>query len=268
MHLPGRNVLRLALLATGLAGVLPAGTYSYTYGTSTDLNLATFDNSGDVLVGVTTMDIQVSDLGLVDGGDSVTLAMTGLQYPYAGDLQVTLSLLDNQNNVLATGDVFNRIGKMSSDPNDFGDGTQFGDSSTIDSGNYVFCPPTGCTDNTGYDGSPTTDDLWATAEPLGSSDSIPSGNYWATTAFASGYDNLNSLFGGLPLDGIWQLSIYDYYPPFSGPAPFTPGITSWSLTIDADASTPEPPTAIAMILAAGLMLGIRRRKRACFDARG
>jgi hypothetical protein len=229
-----------------LTGTLPASLLTY-MGAGADLNLA----PDAFTPGVTTFTIPVSDLYLVNMGDSVAVTLTGLQYPYAGDLQATLTLKDNLNNVLASGDIFNRIGKTSNDPNDFGYGPQFGDSSTICSGNYVF--------DSGFTSS--MNDLWATAAPLGSSDSIPCGNYWPTTMFSSANDSLSTEFGGKPINGQWILTIADYYPP--GPTTFTPGITSWGLAIQATglATAPEPSAAIPIALSLGLLGWMRRRKR-------
>ena len=118
-----------------------------------------------------------------------------LQYPYAGDLEVTLSLTGSN----VSGDVFNQIGALT--PGDPGYATQFGNSSLLCSGNYNF--------DSGYSGG-----LWAAAAPpMGSGDSIPCGNYFPTTGFSPNNDNLSYLFAGLPINGVWTLTIYDDYPP-------------------------------------------------------
>jgi hypothetical protein len=235
-----------------IASALSANPITYTAAGS-DLNLATTDGT-NIMVGVTQLFIPVTDLYVVSSGDSVAVTLNGLQYPYAGDLRVTLTLVDSMDNILATGDVFDRIGKTSNDPNDFGYSAQFGNSGTIDSGNYVF--------DSGFTG--LANDLWATAASQGSSDSIPSGNYWATGMYSSSNDNLSSQFANLAVKGTWVLTIYDYYPPFSGPAPFTPGITSWGLTIQTTAvgTAPEPSAAIPVALSLSLLCWITRR-RAC-----
>lgn len=261
--------LFLRLFAAILAGLLfSAATLSADQiqiftGTGADLNVATFNTDGSVAVGVTTLTIPVSGLpNVVAMGDSVILSLTGLEYPWVGDLQITLALEDSFNNVLASGDAVNRPGLVNpSDPNDAGYGTQYGDSFTIDSGNYVFCPPSGCPFNTGYNGSPAANDLWTTAALLGSIDSIPSGNYAPTTALTDAYDNLDMQFGGqtVPTNGKWVLTITDYYPPFpNGDVLFTPGIQSWGLTVVEAA--PEPPTLLGIPLTLGLLWFIRRQK--------
>src|SRR6185295_14941947 len=123
----------LMIIAVGCPGILSADILNYT-GTGTDLNVATFDSNNQVVVGVTRLTIPVNNLNIVDPGNSVTVTLNGLQYPFAGNLRVTLSLKDNFNNVLRVGDVFNRIGLVNS--NDVGYNTQFGN--TPDSGNYSF----------------------------------------------------------------------------------------------------------------------------------
>jgi hypothetical protein len=234
-----------------MASALPAATLNYT-GAGGDLNLATTDGV-TVTPGVTQFLIPVSDLYTVDLGDSITITINGLQYPYAGDLQATLTLMDNMNNVLKSGDIFDRIGKMSADPTDFGYATQFGNSGSIDSGNYVF--------DSSFTG--VANDLWYTASNLGSSDSIPSGDYWTTGAFSEANNDLSRQFAGLLTQGTWVLTITDNYPPFTDPAPYTPGIVSWGLTLQATqvSGVPEPATLIPMTLSLGLFIWIRRRRR-------
>jgi hypothetical protein len=237
------------------AGTAAANTVNYT-GSGGPLTDAYFDPScpinaygGNVCVGFTTYTIPVTDDSIIDSGDAVTVGLTGLQYPYASDLEASLSLEDSLGNVLVSGDLFNQIGGPGADD------TQFGDSGTIDSGNYMF-------------NSSFTGDLWATAAPLGSSDSIPSGDYFTTTYGSPSNDDLSSMFSGLPVTGIWALTITDYCPPFSDCVSqqdlyqFIPGITSWGLSVAvlSPVVVPEPSTLIPDALAAGLLLlGIRRR---------
>lgn len=176
--------------------------------------------------------------------NSVSVTLTGLNYPYAGDLVFTLSLLDSSDNVLASADLVNRLGKMSSDPNDYGFDTQYGNSYSIDSGNYMF--------NSGYAG-----DLWTTAAPLGSSDSIPSGAYRPTTAYSGAVDNLSSAFGGLAVQGAtWQLQIYDYGEP--GDDQYVPSLENWSVTVDT--SVPEPRYSVPFYVAFAVFTGVWLRR--------
>jgi hypothetical protein len=226
----------------------PAGAVSITYtGAGADLNTATFDSFGNVIQGATMLSVQGTDPYLVAPGDSVQVTLTGLQYPYAGDLQVNLSLEDSLGNVLMSGDVFNQIGAFN--PGDPGYDTQFGNSSSIPAGNYVF-------------DSSFTGDLWNTAAALGSADSIPDGDYWPTTALSNNNDSLSTLFAGLPLNDQWVLTIYDDYPPFDGGIEeFVPSITSWSVTVQAETVAAEPSMAIPAVLCGGLLWVIRRRAR-------
>ncbi len=211
-------------------------------GTGGAFNVATFDTLGNPVTGTTTFVIPVTDLAIVDLGDSVTVTLTGLEYPYAADLQVSLSLYDNSNNLLATGDLFNQIGIVN--PGDPGYPPQF-------FGNYSF-------------DSSFAGDLWSTASGLGSSDIIPIGSYWPTTAASPNNDNLSSIFGGLPANGNWVLTVNDYYPPFDGGIQvYTPGIVSWSLTVETIESVPEPSTTLAVPLLLSLLLALRHRNRTC-----
>ena len=236
----GRKGIFVALALLFSVGIMSAASYSYV-GDGGLLTVATFDpGTGDVVQGVTTFVISVPDIAIVEPGDSVLLTLMGLEYPYAGDLHVTLS--DATNTI--TGDVFNHIGAFS--PGDPGYATQFGNSSSICSGNYSF--------DSSFGG-----DIWAAAgPPLGSSDSIPCGNYAPSTAFSGANDNLSFQFAGLPINGNWTLTIYDDYPPTSF---FAPQLVSWSLTVQASAigAVPEPSTFFPICLAAAGLLGIHRR---------
>ena len=243
--LTARRMVFLCVLC--MACALPAATLNYT-GTGGNLNVATTDGV-TITPGYTQFFIPVSDLYTVDPGDSVTITISGLQYPYAGDLQATLSL--QQGMSVTSGNIFDQIGKTSNDPsnpNYYGYDTQFGYSQTIDSGNYVF--------NSSFTG--VANDLWNTAAGLGSSDSIPSGDYWTSGAFSGGNNDLSRQFAGLLTQGTWVLTIADYYPP--DPAADTPGIISWGLTIQATpvSGVPEPVAIIPVALSLGLFVWIRR----------
>jgi len=234
------------LLGCVTASSLHAATILYANIPGSDLNLAT----GDGNPGVTTLTATINDpFVILPTGNNVTVFLTGLQYPFAGDLQATLTLLVGGNPV-ASADIFNRIGKASGDPNDFGYATQFGYSITINSGDFAF--------NSGFTGPFA--DLWNTAAGLGSSDSIPSGNYWTTTAFSSNPDTLSSDFNGLPVAGTWQLQILDYEVPPDSPSP--PGLLAWSLQFNTvDATVPEPATSATFALGlAALIFAIRRNR--------
>jgi hypothetical protein len=232
------GVLRLwslLLICQLFAGVAAAATYSY-MGAGGDFNLATSYGVGVT----TTYSIPVTDLAIVDPGDSVEVFLDGLQYPYAADLQVTLSLYDPLNNLLASGDVFNQIGIVN--PGDPGYDAQFGDPVN----NYQF--------DSGFSG-----DLWGAAMNLASSDIIPGGQYWTSTAASPNNDMLSYMFGGLPINGTWVLTVTDYNPPFNnGPAPYNPGIIDWGLNIQAPA-VPEPSTGVGVALFVAVILAVRKR---------
>jgi len=245
--------MSLPLLFTCLAA---AGTVNYT-GPGGNLNVATFDSSNNPVEGTTTYIIPVTDLYVIDVGDAVTVSLTGLLYPYAGDLQATLSLEDTLGNVILSGDIFNQIGAYN--PGDPGYATQFGrPDSSVDSGNYTFNSSFQTSCPTG----PGACDLWNTASMLGSTDSIPDGDYFTTTALSPANDNLSSMFAGLPVTGKWVLTINDYYPPDPS-TPYVPGLTSWGVSINVvNPVVPEPSTMIPIALCAGfLALGIRRHSQ-------
>ncbi|HEY3837313.1 MAG TPA: hypothetical protein VGL72_12110 [Bryobacteraceae bacterium] len=232
---------RVVAFAAALALGQTAFANNYTYvGVGGDFNAATFDIFGDPVPNTTTFVIPVSDMALIDPGDAVAVTLSGFQYPYASDLQVSLSLYNNlANPPLATADLFNQIGIVN--PGDVGYDTQFG-------GTYSF-------DST-YAG-----DLWNTASNLASSDIIPDGAYWTTTFGSSSPDNLSYAFAGLPLAGFWVLTVVDNYPPFNGgPEAYTPGMTEWTLQVQATSTaTPEPPTFAGVLLALGVIALARTR---------
>jgi len=203
--------------------------------------------NGDGSPGVTVFSIAIADgYSLPSTGDNLTVELSGLQHPFAGDLVFTLALVVNGNTV-ASADLFNRIGKTSNDPNDLGYLVQFGNSTTIASGDYVF--------NSSFTGA--TADMWSVASGLGGLDSIPSGNYWPTTSFSPAADTLSSSFNGLAIAGTWELRILDYGPLSDA---FVPGLASWQL--DFNVATPEPALWIpAGVCLAGLCWRQRRRRK-------
>jgi hypothetical protein len=232
----------LLLICQLFAGMAAADTYSY-LGAGGDFNLATSYGVGVT----TTYSIPVSDLAIVDPGDSVEVFLDGLQYPFAADLQVNLAFYSPSNNLvpLASGDVFNQIGITMSDP--VGYDAQFGD-------NYQF--------DSGFSG-----DLWGEAFTLGSSDIIPGESagfqYWTTSAGSNTNDNLSNMFGGLPIAGTWVLTVTDYNPPFGNNLPpYNPGIIDWGLNIQATPTVPEPSTGVVVGLAAAVAFLVRRRRSA------
>jgi hypothetical protein len=235
----GRRSAFLLLLCPLFAGIAVATTVDYS-GAGGPLNDSYFDNSGNIQIGVTTYTIPVTDSYIIDVGDVVTVCLTGLEYPYASDLEVSLALDDSLGNpIVAPIDLFNQIGCSDNGC------PQFGDSSTIASGNYMF-------------NSVFTGDLWNTAESEGYGDSIPSGDYFPTD-INDNPDDLSSAFDGLPVTGNWVLTVTDYCPPFSdcvsqqGTYQFIPTLGSWGLQIGVVSPVPEPSTIIPLALS-GLML--------------
>lgn len=232
-----------------LAVVLPvaASTVVYT-GSGGNIRVASFDSTGGIAPGVTTFTIPVTETFAVANGNSVTVSLTGLNYPYAGDLAATLTLEDANGHDVASGDIFNRIG--SSGPNSPGYAAGFG-------GNYTF--------NSTFPG-----DLWTAAAPLGSGDIIPTGQYHPSTAFTGMNDGLSALFDGQPVNGVWKLTIYDYFMPFyQQPFQYMPWMADWSVVVEAGTQVtpapfvteaPEPSTTASLILATGLLFLVWRRR--------
>ena len=239
-----------SLLLSLFACTATAGTVSY-FGNGGDLNPAYFDSTcpqnvygGYVCVGVTTYTIPVTDNYIINPGDSVTVDLYGLQYPFASDLEVNLTLEDSLGHILVPPiDVFNQIGCGASCP-------QFGNPvGSGNAGNYSF--------DTSFAG-----DLWAAANNAGYGGSIPDGQYFTSDISGSPPDQLSYAFGGRSVNGIWVLTVTDYCPPFSdcqsqqNPPLYNPGITAWGLDIT---PAPEPSTIIPTALAGLLLWGMRRR---------
>jgi hypothetical protein len=192
--------------------------------------------------GVFTSDIVLNDPGFVCSGalqpadcngtnNFVSVTITGLQHTFAGDLIATLT---NINSGISQ-DLFNRIQKNPSDPNDFGCACQF-------NGDYSFDQST-----------LFPNDIWTAAS--GSADTIPSDNYWTTTAGSDTPTMFSAAFGGLPAAGTWRLTISDNSPGDTG------SFLSWTLSLDVTGltSVPEPSLAIPTgLLVLGFVL-LRRR---------
>jgi hypothetical protein len=219
------------VLSAGLffIGTAAADTIPYT-GMGGLFTVPTSDNPAAT---TTTFVIPVTDSAIVAPGDSVSVTLTGLHYPYAADLQVSLSFSG------VSRDLFNQIGIVNS--GDPGYGAQF-------AGTYTF-------------DSSSTGDLWNSAAGLGSTDTILDGSYWTTSVGSNANDNLSSIFLGLPIDGTWVLTVIDYNPPFGGIPSYSPGITSWDLTIQtaATAVVPEPSTALYLFMSLILVTGKRAK---------
>jgi len=171
----------------------------------------------------------VTQLGTVS---HVDLTLTGLTHSWAGDLVATLS----GPGAAPTADIMRKLGASSS--GSLGDSTNLG-------GNYRFI-------DTGVDPVPQL-------VALGSTVSLPSGDYWATTlgtnTTSGNKVNLDSVFGGINATGTWTLTITD-----------TAGGDTGSLTeatlnvVSAGGAVPEPATIGALGLS-GLGFLVRRRRR-------
>lgn len=189
----------------------------------------------------TVITIPSSELRLIAAsGDNVTVTINGLQHPWAGDVIATLTNVTTG----ISGDLFNRIGRATNDPNDFGSGAMFG------------------TDLTGQDtysfNSSFSGDIWsaASAAAQGTANSINSGSYWTTTAFSGAKTNFSSMYDGLPAAGGWRLTLSDNFgPDGDGGGSFI----NWTLTLNV-ADAPEPSFAIpTAALVWGIILFGRNR---------
>jgi hypothetical protein len=177
--------------------------------------------------------IPVSETRLIaPTGDNVTVTINGLQHPWAGDVIATLTNLTTG----VSGDLFNRIGRATNDPSDFGSGAMFGfDQNFQDT--YSF--------NSSFSG-----DIWADAATQGTANSIDSGNYWTTTAFSGAKTNFSSMYNGVAAAGGWQLTLSDNFADGDGGG----SATNWTLTLNLT-DVPEPSFAIPTgLLLLGLIL--------------
>ena len=193
--------------------------------------------------GVFTSDIVLNDPGFVCSGafqpadcngtnNFVTVTITGLQHTFAGDLIATLTNVDSG----ISQDLFNRIQKNPTDPNDFGCGCQF-------NGDYSFS-----------DQSPSfPNDIWTAASAT--ADTIPSDDYWTTTAGSDTPTSFSAAFGGLPAAGTWRLTISDNSPGDTG------SFESWTMSLDVTDLIPVPEPSLAIpsgLLVLGFVLLQRR----------
>ena len=171
--------------------------------------------------------------GTINGNiNDVSVAINGLQHTFAGDLIATLTDVTSG----ISQDLFNRILKNPSDPNDFGCACQFG-------GDYSFS-----------DQSPSfPGDIWGDALTKGSADTIDLGNYWTTTAGSNTPTSFSAAFAGRPATDTWRLTISDNSPGDTG------SLLQWTLSLNVT-TVPEPSFAIPSgLLVLGLVLFQRRR---------
>ena len=218
-------------LLTGL-GTIEASTVTFGPGDSCVFPDATDPSTPGTCSSVIT--IPVSETRLISPtGDNVTVTINGLQHPWAGDVIATLTNLTTG----VSGDLFNRIGRTTNDPNDFGSGAMFGPDLNFQD-TYSF--------NSSFSG-----DIWADAATQGTANSIDSGNYWPTTAGSGTKTNFSSMYNGVLAAGGWQLTLSDN----SGPDGDGGGsATNWTLTLNLT-DVPEPSFAIPTgLLLVGLLL--------------
>jgi subtilisin-like proprotein convertase family protein len=232
--------------------------------------MSTFNGPGGVIPdadpsgsppGVVTSDIVITDPGLIcsstlqpldcNEANFVTVTIGGLQHPFVGDLIATLTDVTPG----ISQDLFNRIVKNPIDPSDFGCNCEF-------NGTYSFSDPS----------SSFPGDIWTVASGLNAGDTLPSGNYWTTTAGSNTPTSFSAAFGGLPAAGTWRLTISDNspdVPPDSG------SFLGWTLSLDVADTTPVPEPSFATpagLLGLAFVLFQRRRsaglpRRDCLPSR-
>ena len=203
---------------------------------------ATVDGGGATIPGTLSCGFKVTNMpGTVAAGNAVTVSLFGFRHEASGDLIVTLTHFTDETKTVTYGGtqtLFYRIGKLSSDPNDFGYEAQFGDLFTGD--NYSF--------NSGF-----TTNLWTTAAGLGPANLIPgvaagfTTGYTTHDAFSSAPNMFSTLFAGQMLNGYWQLDIFDNATGPSFPS-IAGSLQQWQLDIDAIILVPEPASAGLMLL--------------------
>jgi hypothetical protein len=194
--------------------------------------------------GVFTSDIMVADPRLIcsasfqpadcvgPNANNVVVTISGLQHPWVGDVIATLTNVTNS----TSGDLFNRVGRTTSDPNDVGDGGMFGDNLS----SYSFSSRS----------SSFSGDLWTVASGLGVADSVPSGNYWTSTAGSGNSTSFLMAYNGLPAAGDWRLTLSDNFSDGDGGGSFI----SWTMSFNVT-DVPEPSLGVPVgVVVLGLVL--------------
>jgi hypothetical protein len=196
--------------------------------------------------GVFTSDIMVADPRLICSSsfqpadcaganiNNVVVTISGLQHPWVGDVIATLTNVTNS----TSGDLFNRVGRTTSDPNDVGDGGMFGDNFS----SYSFSSRS----------SQFSGDLWTVAAGLGTADSIRSGNYWTSTAGSGNPTTFLMAYNGLPAAGDWRLTLSDNFLDGDGGGSFI----SWTMSFNVT-DVPEPSLGVPVGV---VILGLVMRK--------
>ena len=179
--------------------------------------------------GLFTSDIVISDSRLIlSSGNNVTVELVSLAHTWLGDLQVTLERVGSGGEI----SLFNRVGRVG--------GSGFGDSSDL-GGTYKF--------NNSFTG-----DLWATA--AGTSGTIPSGEYFPTSAGSSAETSFSDVWNGLAAADTWRLRIRDHAGADVG------SLDSWKLSIEVADVEPIPEPMSMLLLSTGLagIAALRRKK--------
>ena len=213
---------------------------------------ATLDGGGNTIPGVLTCGIMLNASGMVSPGNAITVGLLGFIHEASGDLVITLTHYTDVSKTSiygATRTLFNQIGKLSSDPNDFGYGAQFGD--LFGGDNYKF--------NSGF-----ATNLWTVASLLGSADFIPgvaagfSAGYTTHGAFSSTPNNFSAQFAGQPIAGYWELNVID-----NSLGPSVPSVAGsllqFSLDIDSTSNVPEAGSALLSLLGLASLALLRKQ---------
>jgi hypothetical protein len=163
--------------------------------------------------GTTSFSIVVSDPNTILGsGQNVTVDLMNLVHPWAGNLEITLQHVGYGLPV----SVVTRVGSTNNGANGrAGDGSDY-------NGNYSF-------------NSDFTGNLWAAAASANDSQTIPGGDYFATSARYGTETPFSDIWNGQPVAGTWILSITDHHPGDAG------SLGSWDLRFLTGGSVPPGP---------------------------
>jgi hypothetical protein len=170
--------------------------------------------------------------------NNVTVTISGLQHPWIGDVIATLTNVTTS----TSGDLFNRVGRTTNDPNDVGDGGMFGDNLS----SYSFSSQS----------SSFSGDIWTVASGLGTADSVPSGNYWTTTAGSGNPTSFLMAYNGLPAAGDWRLALSDNFFDGDGGGSFI----SWTIAFNVtDVPEPSFSVPVGLVVLGFVLVGRVRR---------
>lgn len=158
-------------------------------------------------------------------GENLTLMLIGVDHPFLGDLEVSLTHVPS--NTIAT--AFYRVGAQNN--------TEFGYAANL-SGNYSF--------NSG-----AVDNLWDFGAGLGDADAVPNGLYVTTGAFSSNANDFSRAFNGLNPSGVWRLTVTDHEAD-PGNAEFQ-ALTNWALALNLEDSTLTPESGTLSLGALGII---------------